>query len=295
MMAWMIAALGLAALLGWGARQWLHRSLAAPRRPVVGQPVDHGVVGHEVSIPTARGRRLSGWLLDGDPQRGRVVICHGWGVNRLFMLALARPLQAAGWQVLLFDVRNHGGSDSDSFSSMPRFAEDIDAAASWLRADDDGSEGPLVLVGHSVGAAATLLAAAWRDDVDGVISLSGFVHPERMMRRWLAARRIPFMPLGWVVLRYVERVIGYRFEAIAPVNVIGRIHAPLLIAHGRDDRVIPPEDAEALAQAADPANTQVVWLDGGHDPSEALSEQWPRLAGFLGQLRARGRSKDSNG
>ncbi len=283
-MPWILATVGLTALLLWGGRRWLHRSLAAPRRPVTGGPADHGVAGHEVSIPTARGRWLSGWLLDGDPQMGRAVICHGWGVNRLFMLALARPLQEAGWQVLVFDVRNHGRSDSDSFSSMPRFAEDIDAAATWMRREDNGSEGPLVLVGHSVGAAATLLAASWRRDIDGVISLSGFVHPERMMKRWLAARRIPFVPIGWLALRYVERVIGHRFEAIAPVNVIRHIHVPVLIAHGRRDRVIPPEDAEALAQAGDVANTKLVWLEGGHDLSQELADQWPQLADFLARL-----------
>ncbi|MEX0386972.1 alpha/beta hydrolase [Spiribacter onubensis] len=281
---WILAAVGLAALLLWGGGRWLHRSLAPPRRPVTGMPADHGIDGHEVFIPTARGRRLSGWLLDGDPKVGRVVICHGWGVNRLFMLALARPLQNAGWQVLVFDVRNHGRSDSDNFSSMPRFAEDISAAATWMRREDDGSEGPLVLVGHSVGAAATLLAASWRTDIDGVISLSGFVHPERMMRRWLADRRIPFIPIGWLVLRYVEWVIGFRLDAIAPVNVIRHIHVPVLIAHGRRDRVIPPEDAEALARAGDPATTRLVWLEGGHDLSQELTDQWPKLADFLARL-----------
>ncbi len=283
-MLWVTVSVGLGALLLWGGGQWLHRSLAAPRRPVNGEPADHGVLGQEISIPTARGRRLSGWLLDGDPSVGRVVICHGWGVNRLFMLALARPLQDAGWQVLLFDVRNHGSSDADDFSSMPRFAEDIDAAASWMRRGEDGSEGPLVLIGHSVGAAATLLAASWRDDIDGVISLSGFVHPELMMKRWLAARRIPFMPIGWLVLRYVEWVIGHRFDDIAPVNVIRQIHVPVLVAHGRRDQVIPPADAETLAQAGDPATTRLVWLEGGHDLSRELTEQWPQLTDFLEQL-----------
>ena len=278
---WIGGGLLVIAALSWAATRRLRHSLAAPRLPVAGSPADHGVSGTAITFPTERGRWLSGWLLDGDPRTGRVVICHGWGVNRLFMLSLARPLQRAGWQVLLFDVRNHGNSDADDFSSMPRFAEDILAAVTWLRRDDNGDEGPLVIAGHSVGAAATLLAAAWRDDVDGVISLSGFVHPERMMQRWLAARHIPFVPFGWLVLRYVEAVIGHRFAAIAPVAVIRRIRAPVLIAHGRRDRVIPPTDAEALAQAGDPGTTTLVWLEGGHDISDELADQWPRLVTFL--------------
>ena len=282
----LITAVAVVAALLAGGAVGLRRSLAAPRRPVRGTPADYGVVADSVRFRTRRGRWLSGWLLAGDPRVGRVVICHGWGVNRVFMLALARPLQQAGWQVLVFDVRNHGNSDADTFSSMPRFAEDIVAAVSWLRRHDTGDEGPLVVAGHSVGAAATLLAASWCDDIDAAISLSGFVHPTRMMQRWLAARHIPYMPLGWLVLRYIEAVIGHRFDTIAPVTVIRGLDIPVLIAHGRGDTVIPPADAEALARAGPPETTWQVWLEGGHDLSDELAAQWPRLAGFLEQVRA---------
>ena len=275
-------ALGVALMLA--GRAWLHRRLAAPRVPVTTTPEALALVGQTVEIPTARGRSLSAWLLDGDPQRGRIVLCHGWGVNRCALVPLARPLQALGWQVVMFDVRNHGESNSDTFSSMPRFAEDIDAALSWLQARSEGANGPLVVAGHSVGAAAALLAASRRDDLAGVISLAGFVHPGVMMRRWLAARGIPLMPLGFLILRYVEHVIGYRFEVIAPVNVIRSIRCPVMIAHGRSDQVIPPQDAEALAAAADPEQVELVWLRGGHDLSAELADQWPRLEGFLGRL-----------
>ena len=284
MLAWLFG--GLVTLLGGGlyARHWLRTRLAAPRLPVVGTPSSHGLAGRTVEIPTARGRRLAGWLLAGDATRGTAVICHGWGVNRCYMLPLARPLQAAGWQVLVFDARNHGVSDADSFSSMPRFAEDMDAALDWVRAEANATAGPLLAAGHSVGAAATLLSASRRRDLAGVISVSAFVHPEAMMRRWLAAHRIPQRPFGWLVLRYVEWVIGYRFAAIAPVNRIAHIPCPVLLAHGAADRVIPPADAEALAAAANPATTTLVWLPGGHDLRGALDAHWPRLRQFLTQL-----------
>ncbi|MFO8044381.1 MAG: alpha/beta fold hydrolase, partial [Halomonas sp.] len=211
----------------------LRVSLAAPRVPVAQGLADHGAVGETVSFATRRGRRLVGWWLPGEG-RGTVVVAHGWGANRELMLPMARPLQAAGWNVLLFDMRNHGDSDADTFSSMPRFAEDTEATLAWLRARPGMRDAPVALLGHSVGAAAAVLAASRRDDIRAVVSLSAFAHPDGMMRRWLAEKRLPFFPLGWYVLRYVEWVIGHRFDAIAPVNTLPKVRCPVLLVHGRD-------------------------------------------------------------
>jgi uncharacterized protein len=210
-----------------------------------------------------------------------VVIIHGWGANRELMLPVARPLQAAGWNVLLFDARNHGDSDPDTFSSMPRFAEDTEAAVEWLRARPGMRDAPVALLGHSVGAAAALLAASRRDDIRAVVSLSAFAHPDGMMRRWLAGRRLPFFPLGWYVLRYVERVIGTRFDAIAPVNTLPRVRCPVLLVHGQDDRVIPPSDAEWLHASRGDTPARLRLLPGDHDLSQHLEGELPELLAFL--------------
>gem|GEM_PF-4374747 len=45
-----------------------------------------------------------------------------------------------------------------------------------------------------------------------------------MMRRLLASNHVPYVPLGWYVLHYVQRVIGYRFSDIAPCNTIRKIN-----------------------------------------------------------------------
>lgn len=262
----------------------LHRrlrvNLAAPRVPIACSLEEHGVTGETVVIPTRRGRRLAGWWLPGQ-DRGTVVITHGWGANRELMLPLARPLQAAGWNVLLFDARNHGESDADSFSSMPRFAEDTEAALAWLRARPGMADAPVALLGHSVGAAAVLLAASRRDDIAAVVSLSAFAHPDGMMRRWLAGKRLPFVPLGWYVLRYVEHVIGHRFEAIAPVTTLPRVRCPVLLVHGRDDTVIPPSDAERLHASRGDTPAELRLLPGDHDLSRHIDAELPELLAFL--------------
>lgn len=270
---------GLGVLLHLFHRR-LRVSLAAPRVGLARGLAEHGVTGETLSLATRRGRRLVGWWLPGE-RRGTVVITHGWGANRELMLPVARPLQAAGWNVLLFDARNHGDSDADTFSSMPRFAEDTEAVLEWLRARPGMRDAPVALLGHSVGAAAVLLAASRRDDVSAVVSLSAFAHPDGMMRRWLAEKRLPFFPLGWYVLRYVEWVIGHRFDAIAPVNTLPRVRRPVLLVHGRDDRVIPPSDAEWLhaSRGATPARLHL--LPGDHDLSQHLEAELAELLAFL--------------
>ncbi|MDR5898686.1 alpha/beta fold hydrolase [Halomonas vilamensis] len=255
----------------------LHRELAAPREPVETTLNAHSLRGETVRFPTQRGRYLEGWWLSAPSPQGHAVITHGWGTNRATLLVLAPLLLEAGWNVLLFDVRNHGNSDSDTFSSMPRFAEDIEAALAWLHKAQ--TPRPTALIGHSVGAAATLLAASRRDDIATVVSVSSFAHPDGMMRRWLAEKGVPFFPLGWYVLRYVERVIGHHFDAIAPVNTVGKIHCPVLLVHGENDTVIPPHDAQALAESADNATLRLV--EGGHDLSERLIDHGDELIAFL--------------
>ncbi|WP_084286422.1 alpha/beta hydrolase [Halomonas halodenitrificans] len=280
---WWALPLGMVSV-GGGLLHLFHRrlrvSLAAPRVPVTHTLAAHGVTGETVTIASRRGRQLVGWWLPGG-SRGTVVVTHGWGANRELLLPLARPLQAAGWNVLLFDARNHGDSDPDTFSSMPRFAEDTEAALAWLSARPGMADIPVALLGHSVGAAAVLLVASQRNDIGAVVSLSAFAHPDGMMRRWLAEKGLPFLPLGWYVLRYVERVVGHCFDVIAPLNTLPQVHCPVLLVHGRDDHVIPPSDAERLYASRGETPTRLHLLPGDHDLSQHIQAELPELLAFL--------------
>lgn len=277
----------LAALAGFNFM--LCRSLRAPRIRETGSLAQHGLTGQEVRLPTQRGKQLFGWLLPGNAPATSpapaVVVLHGWGANAEMMLPLARPVQAAGFTVLLIDARNHGASDADTFSSMPRFAEDLDAAINWLKTRPEVVPGKIAVIGHSVGAAATLLSASRRHDLSGVISLAAFAHPADMMRRWLATKGLPYFPLGWYVLHYVQHVIGHRFDTIAPLNTLPQITCPVLLVHGADDSTVPVADAHALF-ARRPAErvqlrVQLRVYPGEHDATDELEHHTDELIAFL--------------
>lgn len=247
-----------------------------------GTPAELGLVYREVRIPTVRGKRLYAWWLTVDAAAPTVIVLHGWRGNAELMLPMALPFHHAGMNVLLVDARNHGRSDADGFSSMPRFAEDVGRAADWLKAQPWGN-GTIVLLGHSVGAGAVLLEASRRDDIAAVISVAAFAHPEWMMRRYLRWRRFPEILIG-VVLRYVEWVIGHPFDEIAPMNTACRVRAPVLLVHGGRDATVPVSDAYAIRdRCPERALRLLVIPEAGHDRAEVVQAHARELIGFLAE------------
>lgn len=270
----------------------VHLGFRAPRRIERGSPADLGLPYEEVRIATVDGKRLFAWWLPStDATAPCVVLMHGWGGNAELMLPLAAPLHAAGLNVLLPDARNHGRSDSASHSSMPRFAEDVGAAVAWLRARMPPPNA-VVLLGHSVGAAAVLLEASRRHDIAAVISIAAFAHPEWMMRRQLARLGLP-APLVDGVLRYVEWVIGHRYDDIAPINTVRHVACPVLLVQGGADDTVPATDALAIRGSAGPDALELLLIDAaGHNSVDMIERHADRLLAFLRRAGVGGESEE---
>jgi dipeptidyl aminopeptidase/acylaminoacyl peptidase len=282
----------IAALLGavWLFHWAIRYSLRAPRIAEQGTPAQRGLAYRQVTIPTARDKHLFGWLIPapGGDAAPVVAVLHGWGSNAEQMLPVALPLHQAGYAVLLFDARCHGRSDDDNFASLPRFAEDLDHALAWLRQQPEADATKMSVLGHSVGAGAVLLAASRRTDLAAVVSIAAFAHPASMMRRFMAAHHVPYVPLGWYVLRYVQRIIGYRFDAIAPSRSIAAITCPVLLVHGSDDSMVPVADAEQLYALRTSNAVELLILRGEHDATDELERHAPQLVDFLNQAMRSG-------
>lgn len=259
----------------------IHLGFRAPRNPEKTDPGRLGLAFQTISIPTVSQKQLFGWLLPVPGATSTMVILHGWGGNAEQMLPMALPFHQRGMNVLLVDARNHGRSDRDGFSSLPRFAEDMEKAIEWLKRTYPEYSRKIALLGHSVGAGAVLLAASRRSDIDAVISISAFAHPKWMMQRFLERLHIPAFLITFVI-RYVEWVIGYRYEEIAPINTVCHIKCPIFLVHGKADQTVPVEDALTIERGCRRPHIRLLTIeDAGHESVEKIKTHGKELVQFL--------------
>jgi pimeloyl-ACP methyl ester carboxylesterase len=277
--AFLISLLGMAY---WQLPAILRYTMRAPRVAPHTQPAEQGLSYSAFELISAKQKHLKAWFIPVPiVPAPAVIITHGWGGNAALMLPLVKPLHNAGFAVLLFDARCHGASEDDDYMALPRFAEDTEAALTWLQQRHDIDPQAISLLGHSVGAAAVLLVASRRNDLAKVISVSAFAHPERMMRRWLLSKHIPRWLIDKFILPEVESAIGFKFAQIAPEHTIGQIQCPVLLAHGLQDDIVPVTDAQTIYAQRGQAPVALLLVNGNHEQFEDQAQQMQHVIQFL--------------
>ena len=259
-----------------------------PRVPHRRDPSSLGLAFETVRFPTAGGKTLHGWWIPSGRSGAPVlVLVHGWTRNVERMLPYAAMLHPAGYDLLIFDARHHGSSDEDGFASMPKFSQDIRAAVDYLRSSGLNAQGPVGVVGLSVGGSAAIHAAAHDGRIAAVATVGAFADPRDPRATlgrfwWILA---PGLPLAF---RYVERKIGFRLKEVAPEAVIGRARARFLLIHGAKDTVIPLAHGRRLAAAAGEKAELWVVPGRGHSDPHLEAAMAGRLAAFFGETLAPG-------
>jgi len=261
----------------WGVDAGAGAILHPWRRPLTRLP-ERPVQSVAFTSGTAH---LEGWLFRAEPpRRGLVVFLHGISDNRQSGLGVSRRLVPAGFDVLLLDGRAHGRSTGEACTYGYREREDVSRALDAIEAER------AILIGHSLGAAIALQAAAVDPRVGGVVAASAFSDLPTIVRD----RARFFLLPGWFVeaaLRRAGEKGGFPPEEASPVALASRIRVPTLLLHGGADWKTPPEHSERISAALQSPHRLLILPGVGHDEILGDPEAWREIDAFLDDLAPR--------
>jgi pimeloyl-ACP methyl ester carboxylesterase len=100
------------------------------------------------------------YLPENDRRGTALVLAHGFTSGKYSMDSLASYLAARGYEALTFDFVGHKlGGTGGSMETMGQAPGNVADAVAWLRGVTEAER--IVLIGHSMGAAAALVTASW--------------------------------------------------------------------------------------------------------------------------------------
>ncbi len=225
-------------------------------------PADFDVAFEEVSFMSSDGVPLKGWYLGGGDRSASIVCAHGLFRSRREVLDRGVFLRRAGFNVLLLDFRRHGESGGERVTLGFKERLDVQGGVRFLQ--NRNPDDRILLFGVSMGAAASLLAAAETPEVMLVIADSSFLSLEHTVTHHLELFfGLPRFPLGEELMFFIERGAGFRKEEFDLEQAVAKIgDRPILFIAGGDDQRMPIELQRRLYQAARSPMSELVIIDG---------------------------------
>jgi pimeloyl-ACP methyl ester carboxylesterase len=277
---WIIVALVALVLL---LERGIDKMYAYESPPHSETPKKYGISFEEWRIPARDGGELYAWFIPALPDAPTLILVHGWSRNAQRMLPYIRKLHRQGYNLLAFDARNHGSSTPTRHPpTVGTFTEDVLAALDELARRKGSFSRGVGLVGLSIGGGASLAAAGRDERIQAVVTVGALSHPITVMRRQFEKKNVPQV-VGSFLFGFLRIRYGLDFNEIAPVNLLPRSEAKVLLIHGEQDQTIALSQAKELF-AARPENTEL-WIvpNKGHSDCHFHPEFWERVLAFFAE------------
>jgi len=241
----------------------LHRQVVAPLPPLYEEVTFRG-----------EGVNLKGWRGDAEgKRRGTLIYLHGIADNRVSGAGVIERFRTKGFDVVAYDSRAHGGSDGDACTYGYFEKEDLRLVLDTVR------DGPVVLIGSSLGAAVALQLAATDKRITAVVAAESFSD-----LRTVAIERAPFIFSSATIERAFELAETkgqFRIAAVSPILAARAITVPVLIIHGAADSDTSPDHARRLFESLAGPKRLILAPKARHNESLHGGEIWEEIDRWL--------------
>ncbi len=225
------------------------------KRTTLLEPRDAGLPQENLKIQTRDGLKLDAWFVPRpNGARGSVIYLHGVGDCKIDGVAHARLLFNHGFNVFLYDSRQHGESEGSYCTYGYYEKHDVSTVINYLSAEGGRTDvriGNIGIFGTSMGAAVAIQAAAIDPRIKGIVAEACFTDLRTISVDY--QRRIVKLP--WHFLRNVamsrsQRMARFNAREVSPLEDVKRLTTPVLFIHGTEDSLIRVEYSKTLYEHA---------------------------------------------
>ncbi|MCU0453183.1 MAG: alpha/beta fold hydrolase [Bacteroidetes bacterium] len=246
------------------------------------EPKDAGLPQETFTLTMPDGVRLHCWFVKRSTMAaGTILYLHGVGDCKIGGVPMARFLYSLGYNIFLYDSRQHGESGGTYCTYGYYEKNDVQVVIDHLLGRKDAEIGPIGVFGTSMGAAIAIQAAVLDPRIRAVVAEASFTSLRDVIVEY--QRRIIKLP--WHFLRNAamarsQKVARFKGREVSPIDDVSRLRTPILFLHGTDDTFIRQDHSQRLyAEANEPkqlviidgADHNDIWTVGGKKYQDAIS------------------------
>ena len=252
------------------------------RTPILHWPQEYGLAFEEIYFPALDGVTIEGWFIPAASDK--LIICnHPMPCNRsgypghldpwknfggfeVNFLPEYKILHDAGYNIIAYDMRNHGrsgmGSGGINGHGVLEY-RDVIGSLRYAKSRPDTKNMTVALYSRCLGANATIVGMHKHPeefaDVKALIALqpvSPAVFVEKAMENQKIANGVALFDSAFV------RRTGFHLADVWPMEYARSVTVPTLVAQVRDDFLTKPSNVQEIYDTLSSKDKKLFWIEG---------------------------------
>ncbi|TCL08586.1 alpha-beta hydrolase superfamily lysophospholipase [Shimia isoporae] len=258
---------------------------ATQRSPIYRRPDEYGMSYEDVTFPSSDGVVLEGWYMPAAKPSNKIVVCNhfspanrygyaghlkGWrraGGFEVNFLPKYKALVEAGYNVLAYDLRNHGTSaPAQNGGYNPSLFEfkDVLGSLDFVRSNPVTKDMEIHLHSMCLGGNATLVAMGKQPeafaDVKSMILLQP-ISGDALVRKLVKNMRMGKKAYA-AFERHYREIWGFRIEDSSPQKDAANVTMPTFVVQVRNDAfTFAEEDVQAVYDNIPVEDKKLYWIE----------------------------------
>lgn len=227
-----------------------------------------------IKLKTKDNLELEGWYLNADSSKGTVIMFHGHGSSKSKILDEAYYMHSLGFNILLMDMRAHGGSGGNTCTIGVKEAGDVNLVYDFIRAKGEKN---IVLWGVSLGAATVIHAMnEYKLQPSKVILDMPFGTLVEAVEGRMKMMGLPAEPLSRMLTFWGGVENGFWAFNMKPCKDAKKITCPALLEWGAKDPRVTKVETDCIYNNISSAQKKlIVYETAGHESfCKKENEKW---------------------